>query len=141
MKLRGDLVGVTLAIVLGVAALSGTAHADSNRPTVPVVVGHDGPDYDACASSGTVERLDPHGDGFLAVRAGPSSSYATIGKLYNAKDIIICDEKGDWYGIVYAPGRDIGICNVTTPWHRPMPYTGPCRSGWVHKKWIGNLAG
>jgi hypothetical protein len=131
-------------VLLAAVALAALAPAPVNafdRPTVPVVVGQDGPDYDACGSSGTVERLDPRGDGFLAVRSGPSSSYATIGKLYNGKDVIICDSKGDWYGIVYAPGRDLDACNVATPWHRPMAYTGPCRSGWVHKKWIGNLAG
>src|SRR5262249_38615547 len=130
-----------LIAMLMLATVASPALAGGNRPTVPVFVGDAGPDYDACAGGGTVERLDPHGDGFLAVRSGPSSGYGTIDKLYNGKNVIICDQKGDWYGVVYSPGRDIDICNVTTPWPRPMPYTGPCRSGWVHKKWIGNLAG
>ena len=125
------------AVLLALAAPA--AHA-WERPVMPIVVGLDGPDYDACASSGTVERLDPRGDGFLAVRSGPSSSYATIDKLYNGQDVIICDSRGDWYGVVYSTRRSVE-CNVTGPWHRPMPYTGPCRSGWVYKKWLGNLAG
>jgi hypothetical protein len=32
-------------------------------------------------------------------------------------------------------------CGVGTPWHRPGAYTGPCRSGWVFRKYVGDFAG
>jgi hypothetical protein len=113
-----------------------------DRPIVPVVVGQDGPDYDACASSGTVEGLNPRGDGFLAVKSGPGLNFERIDKLYNGQHVYICGYHGDWYAIVYSgSARDPIGCNVMTSWHKTMPYTGPCRSGWVHKRWIGNLAG
>src|SRR6516165_9598876 len=31
--------------------------------------------------------------------------------------------------------------NVSRPWPRAMPYTNPCRSSWVHRRWGGSLAG
>jgi hypothetical protein len=30
---------------------------------------------------------------------------------------------------------------VSTPWPRSRPYNGPCRSGWVHKRWVELFAG
>jgi hypothetical protein len=39
-------------------------------------------------------------------------------------------------------GVDIrAICNVMTAWPKSLPYTGPCRSGWVHSHWIEGVAG
>jgi hypothetical protein len=108
------------------------------RPDVPIVIGGD-QGLDACGGVGRVAGLDPHGDGFLAVKAGPGISYARIDRLYNAKQVYLCVEKGNWWGIVYSKTRQ--KCNVSSPWPAAMPYTGPCRSGWVHRKWIKLLAG
>ncbi|HKY86627.1 MAG TPA: integron [Pseudorhodoplanes sp.] len=108
------------------------------RPQVPIMVGGD-PDMDACGSVGAVEGLDPLGDGFLAVKAAPSLKAARIDKLHNGKHVHICQVAGDWYGIVYGNTRQ--DCNVSTPWPRALPYTGPCRSGWAHKRWIRAYAG
>jgi hypothetical protein len=51
---------------------------------VPVVIESD--DDTAPCAGGVVVDLDPHGDGFLAVKAGPGLNYARIDKLYNNGD-------------------------------------------------------
>lgn len=129
-------------LLLIAAALAGLTTASvANRLAVPVIVGGE-QDYDACGSSGTVEGLNPHGDGFLAVKAGPGLNFERIDKLYNGMQVYICGEQGDWFAIVYSQtGSWSERCNVSTPWPRTMPYTGPCRSGWVHRRWVGSLAG
>jgi hypothetical protein len=127
-------------ILAGLAAASLVSPASAwDRPTVPVIIYAE--DTDPC-SSGTVEGLNPYGDGFLAVKAGPGANFARIDKLYNGTNVAICGYHGDWYAVVYSNrGNDLEACNTFTPWRKTMPYTGPCRSGWVHKRWIGNLAG
>jgi hypothetical protein len=82
---------LTTAAVL--VALFGGASAQ--RPSVPVVIESD--DDDAPCAGGVVVDLDPHGDGFLAVKAGPGLNYAHIDKLYNNG----AQERGDWWAIVY----------------------------------------
>jgi hypothetical protein len=121
----------SFAAMLGSALCASTRAADGGEQ-----------DYDACGSSGTVEGLNPHGDGFLAVKAGPGVNFERIDKLYNGMQVYICGEQGDWFAIVYSQtGSWSERCNVSTPWPRAMPYTGPCRSGWVHRRWVGSLAG
>lgn len=130
-------------IVMMVAALtsiSWSAHSEDRevRPDRTVMV-QGGTDLDGCPSTGTVMGLDPHGDGFLAVKSFPSIQASRIDKVYNGQNLSICEQQGDWYAVVYSKRRQ--ECNVNTPWAKTMPYTGPCASGWVHKRWIGNLAG
>lgn len=49
------------------------------------------------------------------------------------------EEDGDWLGAVYTSG-DMD-CRVSTPWPRTKTHIGPCKAGWVHKKWIALIAG
>jgi hypothetical protein len=108
------------------------------RPQVPVIIGGDA-GFDACGSSGVVVGLDPSGDGFLAVKSGPGLSYSRIDKLYNGEQVYICGETDGWFAVVYTKiGRN---CNVSTPWPIKLPYTGPCRSGWVFKRYVRGTAG
>jgi hypothetical protein len=100
---------------------------------VPVFVGGE-PDLDACDSIGMVAGLDPYGDGFLAVRDGPSSEYRKIDELHNGDQVILCDQRGDWYGVVYS--RSSRDCGVSSPISRRIAYSGPCQSGWVFEKYI-----
>lgn len=123
-------------ILAAALVLASTAHAWT-PPQVPVVITADF-DTDSCGS-GTVLGLDPHGDGFLAVKSGPGIDYDRIDKLYNGENVALCAKVGPWFGIVYTKTRQ--DCNVHTGWSVTAPYTGPCRSGWVHEKWIGNVAG
>ena len=106
---------------------------------VPVIAGQDS-DYDACGTQGVVRGLDPQGgDGFLAVRAGPGSGYAMRDKVYNGYILNICDERGQWLGVVYS--HETMDCGVGTPWPRAAAYTGPCLAGWVFRKYVTDFAG
>lgn len=106
------------------------------RPQVPVVI--QAGETDACGN-GLVRGLDPEEDGFLAVKSGPGLRYKRIDKLFNGEDVFLCGQKGDWFAVVYTRLNE--DCNVSRPWSLTLPYTGPCRSGWAHKKWIKVVAG
>ena len=87
-----------------------------------------------------VEGLDPHGDGFLDVKAGPGPEFERIDKLYNGAEVFVCGNQGDWLSVVYSPtGRWTPQCGLNTPWRQTMPYTGPCSSGWVHSDGVIEL--
>jgi hypothetical protein len=120
--------GLGAAIALALTSLSLAALAQ--QPNVPVLAGGEA-DYDACGSQGVVRGLDPGGDGFLAVRGGPSSKHGMI--------VNLCDQRGSWLGVVYS--HETMDCGVGTPWPRRQVYSGPCRSGWVYKKFVTDFAG
>jgi hypothetical protein len=106
--------------------------------TVPVMVGGDA-DYDACGTLGVVTGLDPYGDNFLSLRAGPGGGGTEILRLDTGAEVIICDERGSWYGVVYPPsGSD---CGVSSPIVQRAAYRGPCKSGWVAKRYVEVIAG
>src|SRR5215468_4931063 len=89
-------------IVLGSCTVMASAAAMEEakvRPAVPVMITAN-EDGDACAN-GVVHGLDPRGDGFLAVKAGPGLGYKRIDKLYNGEQVYLCGFKGDWFAIVY----------------------------------------
>ncbi|WP_183665079.1 SH3 domain-containing protein [Phyllobacterium trifolii] len=72
-----------------------------------------------CASS-TVTGVDPKGDGFLAVRAGPGIKYRKLDEIHNGDIVSSCDSRGSWVAIVYGPSK---------------------RKGWVNGKFLKDLAG
>ncbi|PLX37287.1 MAG: SH3 domain-containing protein [Hyphomicrobiales bacterium] len=89
---------------------------------------------DTCAW-GKIKGLKADGDGFLAVRSGPGSTYRKLDELHNDDPVWIFDKRGKWIGIVYdTPGLS---CNSTVD--RPVPYDG--RKGWVHENWVDLIAG
>jgi hypothetical protein len=122
--------------LLSSLAIAGAALAGALA--VPVIVGKVA-EYDACMSSGAVKGLDPHGDGFLAVRAGPGSQYQMIDKLLEGQNVFVCDERGQWLGVVYTRGNQ--DCGVTSALNKPTPYPGPCLAGWVNRNFINITAG
>ncbi len=141
MRIRHPARRVGGAALAGAVVLAGSvpalAQEPGRLPETPVFI--EASDYDACGANGVVAGLDPAGDGFLAVRSGPGARRPELDRLYNGEGVYVCAEKGSWLGIVYTRnGRD---CNVTSPWPVSQPYTGPCRSGWVHKNWIEITAG
>jgi len=98
------------------------AHAQSSRRIdVPIAIGGD-KESKACWRTGQVVGLDPNQDGFLSVRSGPGRSYREMDRLYNGRQVYICDQRGRWLGIVYGWG---GNCGVSIPWPIRQPYTGP----------------
>lgn len=127
-----------LGIIATLAVLvpSGAIARPPIRPAVPVII--EAGDTDPC-SNGVVKGLRANGDGFLSIRSTPSASARELGRLYNGQTIYVCAGRGDWLGIVY--GRAGQDCNVTTSWVRTLPYTGPCNSGWVHRRWVEIYAG
>lgn len=98
---------------------------------------------DACYGVGEVVGLDPRGDGFLSVRSGPGGQpFSEIDRLFNGNRVFICDQRGPWFGVVYAgPGQaSADQCGVNRPWALRQPYTGPCGYGWVHSRYVRSLA-
>ena len=126
--------GIVAALLF--ACLPATSGAQGAR--VPVIAGQIR-GYDACGSVGVVRGLDPRGDGFLAVRAGPGSNYDMLDKVYTDQLLSVCDDRGKWLGVVYS--HESEDCGVSTPWPRPAAYTGPCRSGWVYRTYVKDFAG
>ncbi|WP_420392920.1 SH3 domain-containing protein [Acuticoccus sp.] len=128
-----------LAIVL---ALTAAAAARADDPLgIPVVVGNDGPGWDACASQGRVVGLNPLGDNFLAVRTGPSTRHVKVDEVYTGDTLHLCEKRGRWWGVVYAPSGEPVACGVTSGVPAPQAYGGPCRSGWVHGSYVELYAG
>jgi hypothetical protein len=109
---------------------------------VPVLAGGE-PGLDACASTGSVAGLNPRGDGFLSVRSGPGGRpFREIDRVYKGQHVYICDHQGPWFGVVYRKGGIGEDCGVSgSGWPRRVAYTGPCRHGWVHSRYIGDVAG
>jgi len=66
-----------------------------------------------------VKGLDPNGDGFLALRAGPSTSYQQIGSLRNGDAAYIRACQGKWCYV-----EDGSINNVETRFR-----------GWIYNAW------
>lgn len=122
-------------IALGLAA----SPAALAQEAIPVQVGGE-PTLDACGGYGAVTGLDPQGDNFLSVRAGPGTRHARIDRLGPDRPLWLCDRKGNWIGVVYAtePDQD---CRVSAPQATRAPYDGPCKSGWVYEKYVTQLAG
>jgi hypothetical protein len=81
-----------------------------------------------------VTGLDPHGEGFLAVRSGPGSQYRKLAELHNGDDVLVFDQKDKWYGVVYG---DTSFIDCISPRTRPIPYPN---KGWVHSNWLKHIA-
>lgn len=126
-----------MAIVLVVA----TVPAAAQTAGVPVIIGLDGPEYDACGSQGRVVGLDPRGDNFLAVRSGPASDFAKIDEVYSDFTLQLCEKRGQWWGVVYHPSGRSEACGVTSAVPSPQAYRGNCRAGWVYDRYVTVTAG
>lgn len=128
-------------LFLALAALALPAQAA--EPEVPVKVGRDGPELDACGGIGRVARLTPEGDNFLAVRERPTAEAPEKDRLDPRTLVWLCDGQAEWQGIVYPKGayQALEDCQVGGPVPAEAPYDGPCRSGWVASRYIELVAG
>ncbi|GHA21240.1 hypothetical protein GCM10007989_15590 [Devosia pacifica] len=138
MDLTNRTARFALALVT-VTAWSMPIAAGQQRTSPVMVGGNDG--LDACMSYGEVVGLDPAGDGFLSVRAGPGTHHGEVDRLSLGTGAFACDEATaddgtSWVGIVY--GEE---CGVSSPIDGRHPYDGPCRSGWVHADYFVITAG
>ena len=135
-----------LIILLAASALFATAadaqpfYPRQGRIEVPVLSGGRPATMEACSWTGFVQGLDPRGDGFLSVRSGPGGRvFQEIDRVYNGQQVFVCDIAGPWYGVVYPSGRQ--NCGIDVSWPTRLPYTGPCRYGWIHSRYVSDLAG
>ena len=134
-------VGATLVMAVGLATgwtFWAPVISMAGDNSVAVQVGGEA-ELDACGSVGEVYRLNPDGDNFLAVRAGPGSAHQMTDKLHSKTQVYMCDQNGAWIGIVYGP--DDADCGVSTPIAERQSYAGVCASGWVHGRYIKLIAG
>lgn len=122
-------------VCLTIAALVSPANAQAPQVPVPMTAAED---YGPC-STAYVHGLEAPG-AFLAVRSGPSTRYAELARLTNGRNVFACTRRGNWFGIVFDPaGR--ADCGVLAPRRTSAPaYAGPCRSGWVHGRYLGGYA-
>lgn len=117
---------------------------DRMVPARPVMVGG-AASLDACAMSGVVAGLGPvrpsdPKSGYLSVRSGPGGApYGEVSRLSNGEPVIICEQSGNWYGVLL--NEDPRSCGVSTPIAARQPYQGPCRWGWVHRSYVRQTAG
>ena len=124
------------ALVCVVAAsLASSAAARPPRVPVPLIAAED---YGPC-STATVIGLDRAG-AFLAVRSGPSPRHRALARLGNGAAVFACVRQGNWFGIVFAPASGLLDCGVLRPRRANAFYSGPCRSGWVHERYLAGYA-
>lgn len=116
------------------AALALTSTALAGGLDVPIMERAEA-DLDTCAY-GEVHGLRTDGDGFLAVRSGPSTSHRKIDEVYNGDKVWMFEQRGKWIGVVY--GVDHVDCSPITQ-DREVPHPG--KKGWVHENWVRLLAG
>lgn len=124
---RKAFLGMTIIV-------AGTALAVAQSLDVPVVVTAN-EDLDTCAV-GEVYGLNPDGDNFLAVRAGPGTDHAMIDKIHTGDQVWMFSERGKWIGVVY-DSDEISCSPIATD----KVYDGPGRRGWVYGKYIRVIAG
>lgn len=91
-----------------------------------------------------VSGLKASGDGFLAVRAGPGTSYRKIDELYNGDYVLVYDGSYyPWVGVMYGHGQEVLSsntgCGFVGEGKRPLPYPG--KKGWIHSNWLQAVAG
>ena len=142
MRVKAIAITGFFGTALALAALAGgaAAVAQPGGGGRPVRIGLNGPDLDGCTPYSQVTGLNPRGDNFLSVRAGPSAGTRELDRLRPGQRVWICDEAPGWVGIVYGP-RGSTRCNVERPRPRVTAYRGPCRSGWVSSRYITPIAG
>ncbi|WP_182422061.1 integron [Aureimonas sp. ME7] len=131
-----------IRILLAASCLWTASAGVASAQSVPVMVGGEA-EWDACGGVGRVVNLDPKGDNFLSMRAGPGGKHREVIRLGpHERYLYMCDERGSWIGIVLgggAAGRS--GCGVMEPIERRQAYRGPCMSGWVHRRYVELYAG
>lgn len=109
---------------------------------MPIKVGGEGADMDACATHARVAGLEAGGETYLSVRDAPSDMVKERDRLEDARDVAICATDGEWSGVVYPEeGQAIGSCEVSSPIAEERNYVGPCLQGWVRSQYLEEIAG
>ncbi|WP_390582544.1 hypothetical protein [Erythrobacter sp. MTPC3] len=140
-----------LAAGLGLSACAERDERDTSAPTartiedsVPpraVQIGFDGPRFDACAGYGRVTNLNAATGRALPVRSAPSGSAEEVDRIDAGQGVSMCQQVGNWIGIVYATGSDgLDRCGTGSPVPSVRAYEGPCKSGWINENFVELIA-
>jgi hypothetical protein len=96
-----------------------------------------------------VSGLKNQPDSFLSVRAGPSVAYREIDRLRAGRKLVPLSPDFEWMGVVYASPQlataeaIAAACKLDETTAAALaeatPYAGPCKSGWVNRKWVKML--
>ena len=102
---------------------------------VPVTIGTEGPEIDACPSIGELKKL-------TVVHKGPTSGFAETTRLNAGSQVHVCGQtkNGRWTSVVVALDG-VRDCKVSSPVAKPQFYRGPCASGWVPTVNVRVIAG
>lgn len=129
----------SLAAVLSSAAVAITPISPPDR--VPVLLRHD-PEMDACPS--VVRPKLPRGgrDGYLSLRVGPGTAWPETDRLTPGTLMFECESTNGWSAVIVQPAKG-GDCAIPSPTRaKPLQrYEGPCRRGWVSKRFLETVAG
>ncbi|MBL8588894.1 MAG: hypothetical protein JNK46_10235 [Methylobacteriaceae bacterium] len=99
------------------------------------------------ATLATVFGLKGGKGSFLSVRVGPDAGLREIERLTEGRMMIpIAQDNPEWFGVVYAPAgletveAIAAACRIDEAAAATLPeqsvYRGPCKSGWVNRRWV-----
>lgn len=110
-----------------------------------VLIGFDGPRFNACAGTGRVKNLGADSGRTLPVLSAPAGNADEVDTLASGRRVSMCQKVGDWVGVVYPPGAsgdEPSIdCGTGSPVSTRRAYEGPCRSGWVNENFLELVGG
>ncbi|MCH2488123.1 MAG: hypothetical protein MK010_10340 [Erythrobacter sp.] len=110
-----------------------------------VLIGFDGPRFNACAGAGRVTNFGAAEGRTLPVLSAPAGSAEQVDTLASGRRVSMCQKVGDWVGVVYPPetsGDEAPFdCGTGSPVSTRRAYDGPCRSGWVDEDFLELIGG
>ena len=120
-----------------------TISSDYTGPIpLPIKVGGDGPDMDACGTYAEVVAYDSSGEDIPYVHDAPSASTKARDKLSPGQGVQVCAAQNGFSGIVYPrDDQDAADCGTGSPVATERNYTGPCLAGWVESRYLDMIAG
>jgi hypothetical protein len=142
--------GITYALIVGLLSTTGALanRAGRPRPAVPIMVGGPFTGHNCTELAVTMATVMPmKPDAYLAVRAAPDLNAKELERIKPGHPVIICTNITNklWVGVLYrADGEDdesahCGLYETRKP--KRSAYNGPCRSGWVARRYLWLSAG
>ena len=137
------------------AAAPAAKPAPASKPVVLERMIFDGQPSDYAGGWARIVGLKKNGDGFVSVRAAPSTDATEVDRRTLNRNVYAINPADDWkkatfIGVIYHPDPNAdaekfeAACGVENPPRADAPvkreYTGPCKSGWVHKRFVEVLA-
>ena len=110
----------------------------------PVLIGHDGPEMDACGSVSKVILVLGEADDQAVVRAAPDGLAREVGRITPGHVVAQCDysDEPEWFGVVWDPANPHRLdCGTGSPVTEVKEYVGPCLTGWIRADNLEMIAG